>query len=368
MIGMRERRLLFPVLFMATTIAVAQTPVPLVTKHGQLYVFENGDFRQLEAREPQAVFQGGNKLAYISAANDVKLFANGEVTTLERGEAVEMAVSRNLLAWRNGPALRVPSGSGASTICRRVGQFTVADSIIAFHDLMQHQIGVQWKGRVFPIADVLMDNSVPWKSGSNTLLLYDIDRRRVLLFYRGRLNTLCNGTDPSRSAPGGDVVAFMDEYDDTFRVYDRGEEYEVEPFAPASFQVGEGVVAWVGNTGAFRCYQGGQLWDLMDFEPDEYWVRDSIVAFRDGGRFRVFHAGVVETLERVMPTQWSAVGGLVAWIDTRGELKALYGGKVHSVSKEPGIRQFEVYPGVVTYRSNSGESKVWWRGKLYSHY
>jgi hypothetical protein len=66
--------------------------------------------------------------------------------------------------------------------------------------------------------------------------------------------------------------------------------------------------------------------------------------------------------------QWDAVGGLVAWIDGRGELKALQGGKRYTVSREPGIRQFEVFPGVVTYRSNSGETKVWWQGRLYSHY
>lgn len=356
------------VLAAAVLLAPGQTPVPVISKYGQLYVFDAGTFRELEARRPQMIFQGGNKLAYISDANDVKLYAKGEVSTLERGEAVEMAVSRNMMAWRSGPALRIPSAKGATTICPRVGPYTVTDSIITFHDQMQHQIGVHWQGRTFPIADVLMDNAVPWKSGSNTLLLYDVDRRQVLLFYRGRLSTLCQGSNPMRSQPGGDVVAFMDEYDDTFRIFDRGDEYEVEPFAPASFQVGEGVVAWVNSTGAFRCYQGNQLWDLLDFAPEEYWVRDSIVAFRDGGQFKVFHAGAKETLERVMPVQWDAVGGLVAWIDGRGELKALQGGKRYTVSREPGIRQFEVFPGVVTYRSNSGETKVWWQGRLYSHY
>lgn len=348
--------------------ATAQTPVPLISKYGQLVVFEEGRFRELEARKPQSIFQGGNKLAYVTDAYDLKLYAGDEVKTMERGEAVEMSVSRNLMAWRSGPALRVPSTSGAATICRRVGRYTVSDSIIAFHDLMQHQIGVQWKGRTFPVADVLMDNTVPWKAGSNTLLLYDLDRRRVLLFYRGQMSTLCDGADPSRSEPGGDVVAYMDEYDDTFRVFDKGGEYELDRFAPVSFQVGEGLVAWVSSTGAFRCYYQDQVWDLMDFTPDEYWVKDSIVAFRDGGLFKVFHAGVVETLERSMPSQWEVVGGLVAWVDGRGELKVLYGGQRHSVSREPGIGHFDVFPGTVSYTSNSGDSKVWWRGKLYSHY
>lgn len=346
----------------------AQTPVPLVTSYGQFAAFSGGEFRELEGRKPQAVFQGGNKLAYINDAGDLKLYTDGKVTTLERGGPVDVAVSRNLMAWQYGPALRVPLADGASTICRQVGRFSVGDSLIAFIDQMQHQMKVMWKGNILPVADVLMDSDVPWKSGSNTLLLYDQGRKRVLLFYRGRVSTLCNGDDPSRSVPGGDVVAFMDEYDNTFRIFDKGEQYEVEAFAPQSFQVGEGLAALVNTSGTFRCYQGGRMWDIMDFAPDEYWVRDSVVVFRDRNQFKAYSNGAVETLERNMPAQWNVVGGLVAWTDERGVLKAFRAGKRYTVGTEAGIGEFQVYPGTITYKSNSGDTKVWWNGKLYSHY
>ncbi|HRN36135.1 MAG TPA: hypothetical protein PLL18_04395, partial [Flavobacteriales bacterium] len=181
-------------------------------------------------------------------------------------------------------------------------------------------------------------------------------------------STLCNGADPNRSAAGGDVVAYMDEYDDTFRIFDKGSEYEVDAFAPASFQVGEGLVAYVSSTGAFRCYRNGSMWDLMDFAPDEYWVRDSVVVFRDGSLFKVFAGGAVETLERTMPAQWTAVGTLVAWLDERGVLKVFHNGKQRPVSGEAGIREYHAWPETVAYKSNSGDTKVWWNGKLYSHY
>jgi len=362
---------------MAATLLVAmlvpqparpQVPVPVITSYGHLSVFEGGSFRELEARSPQAVYQGGDKLAYISNANDFKLFHQGKLTTLERGERVDVATSKHLIAWRSGPALRIPGREGATTICPRVGRFTVADSVIAFQDLMQHELKVHWGGNTFPVADVLLDTEVLWKSGSNTLLVYDTGRRRVLLFYRGQLSTLCNGSDPNRSAAGGDVVAYMDEYDDTFRIFDKGSEYEVDAFAPASFQVGEGLVAYVSSTGAFRCYRNGSMWDLMDFAPDEYWVRDSVVVFRDGSLFKVFAGGAVETLERTMPAQWTAVGTLVAWLDERGVLKVFHNGKQRPVSGEAGIREYHAWPETVAYKSNSGDTKVWWNGKLYSHY
>ena len=347
----------------------AQTPVPVISSYGHLVAFENGSFRELEGRKPQAVFQGGDKLVYIADAGDLKLYTNGKLTTLERGEPAQVSVSKHLLAWKSGPALRIPAGDGANTLCRSVGRYTVSDSIIAYHDLMQQNLVARWNGRTIPIADVLMTSEdVVWKAGSNTLLLYDQGARRVLLFYRGKVSVLCNGTDPGRSVPGGDVVAFMDEYDDTFRVFDKGAEYDVEAFAPASFQVGEGLVAFVNSAGAFRCFQGGHMWDIMDFAPDEYWVRDSVVIFRDNDMFKVFSNGAVETLERNIPTQWAAVGGMVAWLDTRSVLQLFHAGQRITVSKEAGIGQFNLYPGTVTFRSNSGDTKVWWNGKLYSHY
>lgn len=110
------------------------------------------------------------------------------------------------------------------------------------------------------------------------------------------------------------------------------------------------------------------MWDIMDFAPGEYWVRDSVVVFRDQDMFKVFSNGAVETLERNMPAKWAAVGGMVVWLDTRNVLQLYQGGQRITVSKEAGIGHFDVYPGTVTFRSNSGDTKVWWKGKLYSHY
>lgn len=347
----------------------AQSAVPVITSYGRLVVFQNGTFQEVDSRKPQAVYPSGNRLAYLTDAGDLKLFADGKVTTLQGGEPVQVAAYKYLLAWKSGPSLRIPAAGGGKILCPSVGRFTVSDSIIAFHDQMQQTLSAYWNGRAVPIADVLMSSeSVVWKSGSNTLLLYDLGQRRVLLFYRGRTTVLCKGDNPSRSEPGGDMVAFMDEFDDTFRVFDKGEEYEVEPFAPASFQVGNGLVAYVNSAGAFKCFQGGRVWDISDFAPDEYSVQDSVIVFREGDLFKVFSGGALQTLERTMPTQWKVSGGMVAWLDVSGVVKLFHNGEKITVSKESGITQFDLYPDAVSYRSNSGSTKVWWAGKLYDHY
>lgn len=349
--------------------ARAQSVVPVITSYGRLVAFQNGVFQEVDARKPQASYPSGNRLAYLTDAGDLKLFADGKVTTVQAGEPVQVATSNYLLAWKSGPSLRIPGAGGGKILCPSVGRFTVSDSIIAFHDQMQQTLSAFWDGRTVPIADVMMTSeSVVWKTGSNTLLLYDLGQRRVLLFYHGRTSVLCKGDNPSRSEPGGDMVAFMDEFDDTFRVFDKGEEYEVDPFAPASFQVGNGLVAYVNSAGAFKCFQDGRVWDISDFAPDEYAVQDSLIVFREGDLFKVFSGGATQTLERTMPSQWKVSGGMVAWLDVSGVVKLFHSGEKVTVSKESGITRFDLYPGAVSYRSNSGSTKVWWSGKLYEHY
>lgn len=362
----------FSLLLLGLSIArgvEAQTPVPLVTAADRLIVFQDGRFEDLEPRKPQAVFPNGDRLAYLSDGGDLKLYVDGRVTDLQRGETVQVKGSQHLLAWKTGPSLRIPTGDGAETLCRGVGEFTVHDSLIAYHDQLDQTLVVYWRGRTMPVADVLMAGEGPqWKAGANTLVFFDKGARRVLLFYRGEVSTLCTGADVARVAPGGDVVAYMDDRDDTFRVFDRGERIDLEPFAPVSFRAGAGLVAYISTGGALRCYRDHQVWTLADFAPTEYWVQDSVLLFVDQGMLKTFTDGRVDIIERYVPEQWAVSGDLVAYLDLNRSLR-LYRRGVRTVAgKEAGIKRFDLYRGAVAYRSNSGTSKVWWNGKLYEHY
>lgn len=349
--------------------AAAQTPVPLLTAYDRLVVFLDGRFEDLEARKPQAIFQNGDRLAYITDGGDFKLYENGRVTVLQRGETVEVKGSRHLLAWKVGPSLRIPKDDGAETLCRGTGAFSVQDSLIVYHDQLEQTLKVFWRNRVMPVADVLVAGEGPqWVAGTNTLLFFDRDARRVWLFYRGDVKVLCSGADVARVAPGGDIVGFMDDRDDTFRVFDRGETIDLEPFAPISFRAGSGVMAYVTNGGAFKCYKDHQVWPLLDFAPTDYWVQDSVVLFLDQGMLKTFTGNGVEVIERYVPEQWSVSGGLVAYLDLNRTLRTYRNGVRTVVSKEAGIKWFDLYPGAIAYRSNSGAAKVWWRDKLYERY
>ena len=153
-----------------------------------------------------------------------------------------------------------------------------------------------------------------------------------------------------------------------FHVFDKGQVFDVEPFAPSSFKVGNGLVAYTTNTGAFRCFTGGRVWDISDFSPDNFWVRDSMLVYTEQGRFKTFANGALETIEQVVPEHWDVSGSTIAYLDLNGVLRLYRNGVRTKVSPESGVKSFDLYPGAVSYVSNSGSGKVWWNGKLYDHY
>ncbi len=349
--------------------SVAQTVVPYTTSADRFGVFQNGRFEELEPRKPRTVFPNGDRLAYISSEGELRAFIDGHALAMQRGERVEVKTSHGMLAWKQGEQLRVATSDGAVTVCHQIGEFSVQDSLVAFHNLIDRTLNVYWRGRSFPVADVLLATEAPqWKAGTNTLCFFDHNARKVYLFYRGSTEVLCNGVDYGRVSTGGDVVAYMDDSDDTFRVFDRGERIDLEPFAPVSFSAGLGIVGYVSATGALRCYADHKVISLADFAPTSYSVQDSVILWVENGMLKTLTAGKVDVIERYVPESWSVNGAMIAYQDLNRQLRIYHLGERIIVTKEAGVKQFELVGDALTWRSNSGTTKVWWRGKVYEHY
>ncbi len=358
--------LLLPMLVHA---CFGQVAVPYTTASGQFGVFRNGRFEELEQRRPQVVFPNGPKVAYISDQGELRGWDDGQLLNYQRGEPVDVKTSRGLLAWKQGERLLYAGISGPKTLCHDAGEFTVQDSLVAYHNEVERTLCVYWRGQVTPLADVLMASEAPqWQAGSNTLTFYNRDARHVVLFYRGTSHILCENVDYARVSPGGDVVAYMDDSDDTFRVFDHGDRIDIEPFAPIDFRAGLGIVGYTSATAALRCYADHKVYSLTEFMPTAYYVQDSVITWVENGQWKTLNAGKVETLERFVPENWQVNGANIAYQDLNRELRMYHRGKRSVITKEAGVKSFELHGDAVVWQSNSGTVKVWWKGKVYERY
>lgn len=364
-----SRNALFFWFSIAHVTLVAQVAVPYTTQADRFGVFHQGLFIELESRKPTATYPNGERLAYISQEGELRAFVDGHALVLQRGETVNVSTSRGMLGWKQGDRLFVATSEGPREVCHQSGTFTVQDSLIAFHNLLDRTLNVYWRGRSFPIADVLLATDVPqWNAGTNTLVFFDHNQRKVFLFYRGTTEELCRDTDYGRVAPGGDVVAYVDDSDDSFKVFERGERIDLEPFPPASFKAGQGIVAYVSATGALRCYEDHSVYSLSEYAPSAYYVQDSVITWVDNGQLRTIDNGKLSTIERYVPENWQVSGGMIAYQDLNRELRIYHKGQRIIVTKEAGVKQFQLIGDAVVWRSNSGATKVWWNGRIYEHY
>lgn len=357
---------LFPMLVNA---CLGQWAVPYTTQSGRFGVFREGRFEELEQRKPRNVIPNGPRLAYITEQGELRGWDDGQVMNYQRGEPVDVRNSRGMLAWKQGERLLLAGVAGAKTICHDAGEFSVRDSLVAYHNEIEKTLCVYWRGQVIPLADVLMESEAPqWQAGNNTLTYYNRDTRQVVLFYRGETEVLCENVDYARVSTGGDVVAYMDDSDDTFRVFDHGERIDLEPFAPIDFRTGLGIVGYTSATAALRCYVDHKVYSLSEFMPTAYYVQDSVITWVEGGQWKTLNAGKVETLERFVPENWQVNGANIVYQDLNRELRMYHRGKRIVITKEAGVKSFELHGDAVVWQSNSGTVKVWWRGKVYERY
>lgn len=363
-----KRWCLWPVA-MAINACVAQVAVHYTTRSGQFGVFREGRFEELEHERPQAVFPNGPRLAYLTAQGELRGWDDGHLLSYQRGERVDVKTSRGMLAWKQGERLLLAGVAGPKTLCSDAGEFSVQDSLVAYHDEINRTLAIYWRGQTIPLADVLMASEAPqWQAGSNTLTFYNRDSRQVLLFYRGSTEVLCANADYARVSCGGDVVAYMDDSDDTFRVFDHGERIDLEQFAPVDFRTGLGLVGYTSATAALRCYADHKVYSLSESMPTAYYVQDSVITWVENGQWKTLNAGRVEVLERFVPENWQVSGATIVYQDLNRELRMFRRGKRTVLTREAGVKAFQLQGDVVVWESNSGIVKVWWEGKVYERY
>ena len=346
-----------------------QVAVPYTTGSGRFGIFRSGAFDELETRRPQSVIPDGPRLFWISEQGELRAWDDGQVMNYQRGEPVDVKTSRGMLAWKQGERLLFAGVAGPKTICQDAGEFSVQDSMVVFHNEIDRTLCVYWRGQVIPLADVLMASEAPqWQAGNNTLTFYNRDTRQVLLFYRGGTEILCESADYARVSCGGDVVAYMDDTDDTFRVFDHGERIDLEQFAPIDFRAGQGIVGYTSATAALRCYVDHRVYSLSEYRPTAYYVQDSVITWVENGQWKTFNAGKVETLERFVPENWQVFGATIVYQDLNRELRMYHRGKRTVITKEAGVKSFGLFGNTVVWQSNSGTVKVWWEGHVYERY
>lgn len=328
------------------------------------YVFDAGKVEKLEGLQVQDYQVGGICLAYISNSGSFKAYHNGMVHTLEMGGPnIKYNASDYLLGYAYFDFLKVFDDGLPLTLSTAARGYIMQDSLIAWYDYVQQQVKVYYKEEVVVIEDGLLNFPVDnVKSGDNIIAYVTNFDNKFKIFYNGELSIIDNFGENMVYKAGRDIVGYMDVPRNIFKAFYKGEMFDLEYFAPASFKVGDEMIAYVDNMGNFKLFENGVIETLLSYEPEYYEVVDRIVVFHDQGFLKTYCNGNVQIIERYIPSKYKLDWHTIAYIDENMNIRAVQNCEKTVITLER-VVDIELVRDLIFYNVGVNANKVYYFGQ-----
>lgn len=356
------------VLLLLKSMSFAQNITAFTDYRNYFIAFDEGSFIQLDHLSPKAFKYGGHTVAFISNANNFKIFDKGFTYDVTEGAFVrDFKVNEKLVAYLQSNQLNVFEKGNRKTLSTWVTGYAMGDSILAYFDDISKTFKAYYDGSSYYLDDLLAGGSrvKSFKVGGN-LIAYIDHLNLMKVFYQGALFDLQNTNDDNLTYDAGnDVVAFVDQLNNTFNVFYKGTIYELEKNPPQSLQAGNGLVAYVDLEGNFKRFADGKTRVISTFAPASYSVHDSLIVYNDNNNiFSVFYNSKSYTLENYLPKDFKADNNMLAYVDQLNRLKLFKNGETKIISYDL-INSFDVIGNLVIYNILNNDTKIYFRGRSY---
>ena len=352
--------LLFSILcIISSAVIKAQNLSAYTDYRNYFYVFDDGDFKNIEYNPIKSYKIGGNSVVYLNNSDNLKIYYKGSSYDFADVTPEVFYAADDIAAYTKDKILTVFDRGRFHTLSALVNYYTVSDSLVGFFDETTSIFKVYYDGSIQEL-DAL--NNVDFKVGSNTLAF--VNRVGYFkIFYHDQVFEI-ETNQPESYKAACNTVAYVDGNSQSFKVFYNGTTVTLENAPPTSYQVAENIVAYVDNTGRFKVFCQGQTAEVLSFEPLFYSTEDNIIVYDDKVHFKVFYKGTTYTLEDYVPEEYQKDFNSLAYKDRDGYLKVFYDGETQRVSQEK-INSFELSRNVVKFNTGLDDLHFFSKGKTY---
>jgi protein associated with RNAse G/E len=328
-------------------------------------IFDRGETREIENYKIMSFKVGGNCVAYISYGNDLKIYHRGSVRTLEHNPPSEYTVTDHLMGYSMHSVLKVFDDGELKILCNRANGYIVEDSLITWYDEVQQILNVYHNGITRTIEDGLLQWPIrSYASGDNILAYITEFDSKFKIYYRGEVLTVDDNVRETVYKAGRDIVGFMNHATNAFMVFYKGKYFDLEAFAPRSFQMGDEMMAYVNSQGDFKLFENGELVTISTFEPESYMLVDSTLVFVEDGFLKTWCNGRVYEIERYVPPVYKVSERTIAYLDNNNRIKAFRRCEPLHISYEM-VNSLDMIRNLIIYNIGVNTVKIWYNGKVY---
>ncbi|MCX6233522.1 MAG: hypothetical protein NT175_02200 [Bacteroidetes bacterium] len=330
----------------------------------RFYVFDAGNFKQLEQLRIQTYQVGGVCVAYTDNSGALKAYYNGKIYPLESASpSIKYTATDYLLGWSLFDFLKVFDGGQIKILSTACAGYVIQDSLIAFYDRVEQRIKVYYQGEIITIEDGLINFPIEnFKSGDNIVAYVTAVDNKFKIFYQGQTIEIDAFGQGIQYDAGRDIVAYMDIPRSTFRVFYKGDYYDLEYFAPKSFKMGDDMMAYVDDQGNFKLFRNGNVTTILTYEPAFYEIQDNVLAFSDQGFLKTYCNDAIQIIERYIPQKYKLDYSTIAYIDENNNIEAIKDCQKFIVSYDR-VSDIELIRDLIIYKIGTNIVKVFYYGQ-----
>lgn len=355
---------------LVSTFIKAQNLSAYVGYNDNLNIFDAGSFSKPELSKVSKLIVGYCYVAYISNNGMLKLYWRNNINIINEAAFLDKVYeSKYLFVYKMGKQLKVIDKGKDRTLSNWSENAIVTDSLVGYYDGNKNQHFIYYNGDIYTIDDVLnykadilnADNA----SIGNNMFLYVNSFKKLKVMYRGEFYELSDYSPEVKFQAGNDICVYNN-YDLTaFKAYCNGLEYTLETTIPQSYQLGNGMCAYVDGVNEFKVFYNNKIISLLSAVPSNYQVIDSIIQYNDNvNNWYIFYAGKSYKLHNYVPKIIKISQGTVAYIDNLGRLMVFQNGATQLISQEI-VTSFDVNGTVVNYTLGQHDEKIYWNGTTY---
>jgi 10-bladed beta propeller domain len=329
------------------------------------YVFDAGQIVQLEYQKVKDFSVGGNCVLYKDSRSRLKMYYKGKVSELSVNEIKDFIALDYLAVYSYAGIIYIIENGNVKTINTHSLNYIAQDSVVAFYDDVQSFLAAYYHGRIYHLEDGLLANQPSsFRCGDNIIAYVSARTGDLMVFYQGGTYKLEQFVSEGTYKAGKDIVAYMNAADQKFKVFYRGETFVIEDFPPLSYKTGDGIVAYVDNSGRFKVFSNGEVTDISSSEPGFYDVQNRIVVYEEQGYFKTWYKDQFYTIENYVPTKWKAQWNTIVYIDQNRNIRVFRDGEDKVLTYDI-VEDMDLYRDVIVTNKGMNIHNVYYNGRKY---
>ncbi|HKK58534.1 MAG TPA: hypothetical protein VJ937_03595 [Salinivirga sp.] len=329
----------------------------------RLFIFDKGNFNQVEHNKVLQKHIGSDFVAYIDYMNDLKVYYNGKLT--EVAESINSFVaSEDLIAWKISNYLYVWQDGITKQISRDVRMMKTKGEILFFEDDFDNALKIYYKHKVYLFAQ--NHYSLQTKAldiGRESLAVLDGDDQ-LFVFSKGDMHVQKFTQQRILFSAGGDGI-LVKNFDTGALEFISGEDIQtLEYFPPTWFKTRYNWQVWIDQSGNFNYWDGTGKELLTYQKPRLIEYSPEALLYENGNQLYAMHNGTETYVCDYIPEVYQFYNNYFVFYNRQRQVELVENGNSKVISTMPEV-SFDLYFDVIVLREGR-KRRVYYNGKIYT--